>query len=561
VLVLSVLVVCTGCNYDAAMKTVTTPYVAGQYDVAAKKAAQLADKADDRSKLVFALEAGSALRAAGKLTQSQIYFGRANLYMEELQRRAATRLGQETGAVATNETARAYEGMSYDRVLLYTYQAVNALELGDSDNALKFVNAATDASADAVQRYQKRIEKAEQELAASATKTQNRVAPNQTLNSPDTQRRLDTAYGDLRTRDLSAYENYLNPFSEYLGGILFMAQGQSSSDFERAVQKFEKLSGLIKDNRYVMQDYALSEALASRSARMAPVTYVIFETGLAPMRSTFKIELPLFIFNTLQKQYVPDYIGIALPRLEMNNDYVPYIDARAQGESFRTALIADVDAIVNQEFRNELPLVITRTIVGVTIRTATAYGAGKAVEGQDNAWVTLITRLVAAGYLAANNRADTRTWQTLPKQFQIARFPTPSTRQVTINFPGGAGPSQIDVDVSSSLVNVIYVKSTSRLAPPSVRTFAVKLRSGSSQLPQPDSRDPSERSFPAAPGANDSTKPSGPQTLVIPNKQPASHSPPTQGPKLPLTRRPGQAEPDRYGSEKRTSIAHSRYVR
>ena len=41
-----------------------------------------------------------------------------------------------------------------------------------------------------------------------------------------------------------------------------------------------------------------------------------------------------------------------------------------------------------------------------------------------------------AVYRAAVNTADTRTWEILPKEFQLTQLPMPADRQVTVELPG-----------------------------------------------------------------------------------------------------------------------------
>jgi hypothetical protein len=55
--------------------------------------------------------------------------------------------------------------------------------------------------------------------------------------------------------------------------------------------------------------------------------------------------------------------------------------------------------------------------------------------------------------------ADTRTWNTLPKEFQFCRIPTPSDRKIQISGPNGE--SKMEVSVGEGTVNLIYVKSIS----------------------------------------------------------------------------------------------------
>jgi hypothetical protein len=68
----------------------------------------------------------------------------------------------------------------------------------------------------------------------------------------------------------------------------------------------------------------------------------------------------------------------------------------------------------------------------------------------------------------AVNIADTRTWTTLPKEFQVARFPTPADHKLTVSGPGGA--FRTDVTVDDGAINLVIVKSINANTPLLVTT-------------------------------------------------------------------------------------------
>jgi hypothetical protein len=86
--------------------------------------------------------------------------------------------------------------------------------------------------------------------------------------------------------------------------------------------------------------------------------------------------------------------------------------------------------------------------------------------------VQLLVQAAAFGYQYGTTQADLRTWQTLPKQFQIARFPTPPDRQVSIVLPSGGVLAPIQL--GDGTVNIVYIKSVNWAKPPRVRQFALK---------------------------------------------------------------------------------------
>ena len=66
-----------------------------------------------------------------------------------------------------------------------------------------------------------------------------------------------------------------------------------------------------------------------------------------------------------------------------------------------------------------------------------------------------INPLAAAAYKAAFNTADTRTWELLPREFQIAEIPLPPDRTLTIA-PNGTAPVTVTVPPQAGSA-ILYV--------------------------------------------------------------------------------------------------------
>ena len=71
------------------------------------------------------------------------------------------------------------------------------------------------------------------------------------------------------------------------------------------------------------------------------MTYIIFESGSAPIRKQFRLDLPLFIFS----KDIP-YVGVNFPYLQPIDSYTPYLRAEGGGVAVNTEKIADMDDII-----------------------------------------------------------------------------------------------------------------------------------------------------------------------------------------------------------------------
>ncbi len=89
------------------------------------QAAQIASReagkrSESRDAVVWFLEQGAALRAAGKFAASNHAFGQAEKRIAFYDRQAKVRLSREATGLLTNLAALPYEGRGYDRVMLNT---------------------------------------------------------------------------------------------------------------------------------------------------------------------------------------------------------------------------------------------------------------------------------------------------------------------------------------------------------------------------------------------------------------------------------------------------------
>jgi hypothetical protein len=85
--------------------------------------------------------------------------------------------------------------------------------------------------------------------------------------------------------------------------------------------------------------------------------------------------------------------------------------------------------------------------------------------------VGLLAQLGTAIYQLAVNIADTRTWTTLPKEFQYCRFATPADRKLELTTPNGIKTA---VTIEPGTLNVIYVKSVNNNSPLLVSQMRLK---------------------------------------------------------------------------------------
>ncbi len=455
----------TGCQtYQQQNKTISN-WQRGNLPGAVADAKNLADKnANNKDAIIWRLEQGAVLRAAGQYADSNQAFDQAQEKIDDYAQKAKVRIGQEAGALLSNQANLAYEGRSYDGIMLNTYKALNYLALGETDKARPEFIRAYQRQQDAVEANKKRIEQTQE----AAEKSKDKEPIEKAQSNQKLQSQLSSATANLD--GVKVYADYVNPFTVYLDGLYFMANAADASDLERAHKSFERVTAFVPDNDYVKQDIAAADDLI-QGKPLLPVTYVLFETGCAPERGQVRVDIPIIVSKV-------SYVGAAFPTLKLQGNYTPSLTVVANGTNAATAPVASVDGIVALDFKNELPVIITKTIVSTVTKAVAAYAINDAARqsggnnvGLGNNLAGLFTQIATATYQIAVNIADERTWTTLPKEFQVARVPTPTDRKIDLTTPDGVKTS---VTISDGTVNVVYVKSINIGTPLLVSQFKLK---------------------------------------------------------------------------------------
>lgn len=446
----------TGCStYATKTESYRQSWQAGQYEQAAKAFGSKADSVSNgRDAVIWRLEHAAALRAAGRYEESNRAFEQAEARMAEYSSRAKVHVATEAMATMTTPANIPYEGRAYDRIMAATYRALNYLALGKPDSARPALLKAYQYQQDAVAENARRIERAQKDAESSS----HAGSVRQTQNNPQFQSTVNSLYS--KNAALRPYSEYVNPFTVWLDGAFFCATANDLSDLERAHKSFERALAFNPGHAALRADLEGCERRLKGEPQEA-ITYVVFETGRAPIRQQIRIDIPIIFANV-------SYVGTAWPVLETQSGNLLTLAVNTGQYRLNTGTVASMDSVVSRDFEDEKPAIITRTIISTLAKGAAAFAANEAASQHDEGLGVLI-RIATLAYQASVNIADTRTWTTLPKEFQMARFPTPANRRIEIQ--GGSGSQAVTIE--DGRVNLVYVHSVSSYAP--LRVTQMKL--------------------------------------------------------------------------------------
>jgi uncharacterized protein len=341
-----------------------------------------------RDRLLYYLDTGMAHHAAKQYAQSNEWFAKADALIEDLN--FSPGAGSQALAVLTDDRARPYVGEEFEDVLVNALAALNYLLAGGP--------------------------KAAEEALIEC-------------------RRLDwklREFAELRKRQ------YLqNAFARYLSGAAYEMDGEPNDayidyktvhklrpDFEpvrRDLVRLARRLGFGDEADAWEKQFGLKFDPAAAAG--TGEVLVVYQCGRAPVKVQREelLDLPIY-----QKQRF----------LERSAELA------VGGETLaRTEVLEDIEATAIRTLEDRLGPIVARRLASLGVKTAAAVGVRQVVKKQthDSGLADLLGVLTFE-LLKAVDKADTRSWLTLPASLQVARVRLPAgTHTVEVRFLDAGG--------------------------------------------------------------------------------------------------------------------------
>lgn len=455
-----------GCStYNDEVAAARQNWSAGLWERSAAIGTKLSGKEEGhRNEVLLGLEEGTLLRAVDRIDESNDVFESTWNRIEEMDREAEVRISQAGLALLVNPGLTIYRARTYDRIMLHTYAALNSLILQDPASARVSLNRAYNAQQRAVEENSKRIEKLQNEIEKEHEEDDDSTVDLERIaDDPTTRSKIDSLYQPVR--NMEPYAPYVNPFSVYLDALYFLNLPADASDLERGLKSMERVSSLNPQSDWLRREYRIARDIVAGKGQPDSVI-VLFETGLSPARKAETLELPLFLFGSGS---VP-YFAAAFPVLRFQEPFPRYLEVEAGGATATTGVIADMDRVIAQEFRDHESLVVTQALLAGATKAAAFYIARS--QAKDNSTLQAIIDITGIFYQAATNQPDLRTWFTLPKQIQGVRLPRPEDGILTLSFP--SSNQRVEVPLESAKISVVLVRVTTTPINPVIQQFVLQ---------------------------------------------------------------------------------------
>ncbi len=328
------------------------------------------------------------------------------LAKEKISELYTTSVSEQASAILINDESISFQGDKFEQVIIHLYMASNYLSLGDLDAA--------------------RVE-----LLQSQVKMDEWGEPK---DETPFMRYFSGIMFELLGEDDTATVSYRKAVDAYMNTK--EKHGLSvpltlKHDLLRMLAKM-RLWGEYKDYK---KQFGLSKYKVPKTQGMGELI-VVFGNGIAPQRDekVFQTYSPALALNI--KVAVPDYpdppVVLNRVRLNVDNKYYPL------------EIVSNIDGLARASLAEDMPIITTRAISRAVVKKKAEKEAGK--QGG------MLGQLALMAINHGTEIADTRCWNTLPQEFELARVFLPEGQHdVKIEV---IGPTGVIVDTINRSVKI-----------------------------------------------------------------------------------------------------------
>ncbi len=424
----------------------------GAYADAAKFTDSKINKDDlyAKNNLLWSLQSGVLYFYTSDNNASIKHFNNSEAIMKHYRQQILLKnISQTLKSTLLNDTTRPYIGTEYDGIMVNTYKAISYMALEDTDGARVEFNRAVDRQRRAkiffsqmINKERSAIERKEQESKEHGT--------NLEVNDADRNSLISQKYPSLHA--YKPYPDFINPITTYLAGLFAKADGANS----KADSLLKEAYGMMPENENVRID--LEEDITE------PTVWLVFENGQAPILKEWRIDFPIWIFTNKLS-----YISVALPKLVPRYKAYNYLIIKDDtGFITQTSFLSSMDRVIQTEFAKSYDVTVRRAILSTATKAAINYAIQEQIKDNNSGLVAFVN-IASTIYQVASTQADTRSWITLPKEFQLARFKRPKNGNITISTSNNLLIKNIKIPYTQH--TLIYVKIATTNAEASVKVI------------------------------------------------------------------------------------------
>ncbi len=385
-------------------------YVEGDFEKADNLLGDPEKASEGRNRLLFFLHKGVVLHMLGKYEESNQYFEKAYIFLEDYK----TNYGMEALSLVSNSSIKTYQGEDHEKVLLHYYKALNYLNLNQPSSALV-----------ECKRLNIKLQALNDKYEGKKNRYKNDAFAHLLMGiAYDMDKDVNNAFIAYR----NAYDAYKTTYSQDFGvGI----PNQLKKDLLRTAY----LNGFVEELIQYEKEFATKYV----HTKQGDGELVFFwNNGLGPIKSEWSVNFTIVKGEGGEAFFVNEQLGLRFPyRTESDEEKSGGIgDLKIVRVAFPKYLIRP-PVFQNASLEKEgipYPLEKAENIQSIALsvlndrmlrefatsltRLALKQSAEEALRNENEELGTLISV-----FNAATEKADTRNWQTLPNSIHYSRVP------------------------------------------------------------------------------------------------------------------------------------------
>ncbi len=410
-LFIPILCLLAGCaTYGTKVEQVQLKFSQGKYEDALKK---LEKTKSNRSMLLYLMERGTLLHYAGRYEESNKVFDQAEYLAEDLYTKSISR---EAGALFTSDNILPYNGEKFERALIHYYKALNYIHLKLPESALVECRKVTIL-------LQKYADEAEGKSTAYSDDAFMHYLAGCLF---EWQGELNDAFISYKKAE-SAYDKYMQEYNI-----------NSPSTLGKDLVRMSKRLRFSEEYEYYKNKYNIDDTNDPNMDGETGELIIIHENGFAPRKASEELLIPILkadkvdekrdiiafsgeLRTRVNRRYeevdVEYILRVSIPVYLSNRPLIRYMKMKADGIEAKSEVVEDVEAIAFKNFNERMPGILLKTIARgvtkyITFRTA------KKKQGEGAGLLVNVFNIITES-------ADTRSWLSLPNNFQIIRRSMP----------------------------------------------------------------------------------------------------------------------------------------
>ncbi len=393
----------SGCaTYSDSFGPIQGDLASRKYDAALKGVEKQAGNKTDR--VLYLLNKGMVLRMKRDFVGSNQALEAAK---QEMERLYADSVSQNAMSFLVNDSTVSYGGEDYEQVLVHLYMALNYLELGQKDDA--------------------RVEA--QQVDIKLREISSKVVGNRYARDAFTLYLTGMIYEDLGefSDAMISYRDAYNAYKKYQTSYGTPMPDELKRDLLRLAQR----QGLRDEAARYSKEFGIAlDPVKSDFVKQGELVF-IFNNGLVSIKREKRSSMaapPPSVMAGGAPSTPGVFVTIALPYYETRPNNVTGARVSAASEQASTEPVENLDAIARASLDSHMPAIVARSLARAVVKAKMQEAvdrAGQNRSNNDSGVGALIGSIAVRVASVATERADTRSWLTLPAQIQMARLYLP----------------------------------------------------------------------------------------------------------------------------------------